>query len=257
MECVPKLEAPDLIELLDPKLPPLVLLTEQIKEELILSHLPYPSHDSLCRFPKPPLRRFPPIWAEVCIHYRYYNFSNHIVQSRQEICESFDWFRSYQGGVYFAHDVAKGYLLGAFPATRDMFEHGGRLIISHGGGKAESLHSFRGHISSQPATDQLAHDKSIRALFNNYFYSRPLALLMDDKYALFPFDLRAKGVTYAVLGFYTIAHVWAEYQQADNENGRVVRFKFAFRWCEEQGQPWWHQKEEIIGNLGSYLTRHF
>lgn len=31
----------------------------------------------------------------------------------------------------------------------------------------------------------------------------------------------------------------AEYQTASNELGRVVRYKFAFRWCEEQGEPWW------------------
>jgi len=47
----------------------------------------------------------------------------------------------------------------------------------------------------------------------------------------------------------------AEYQPADNEQGRVVRYKFAFQWCEsqvrstfdvwyilrtfEQGEPWW------------------
>lgn len=37
-------------------------------------------------------------------------------QSRQEICESFDWFRSYQGGVYFIKDIVKGYLLSAFSA---------------------------------------------------------------------------------------------------------------------------------------------
>lgn len=71
-------------------------------------------------------------------------------QSRQEICETFDWFRSYQGGVYFAHNVVKGYLLSAFSSKcvdnviylgyrdlcqihrRDRFEHGGKLIISHG-----------------------------------------------------------------------------------------------------------------------------
>ncbi|KAG6866761.1 hypothetical protein C0991_011420 [Blastosporella zonata] len=47
---------------------------------------------------KPPLPRYPPIWA----------------QSRQEVCESFDWFRSYQGGVYHTHDYVKGYLLSAF-----------------------------------------------------------------------------------------------------------------------------------------------
>jgi len=72
------------------------------------------------------------------------------VQSRQEVCETIDWFRSYQGGVYFARNMVKGYLLSAFSSKyvdivthfgsrdlchvhrRDRFEHGGRLIISHG-----------------------------------------------------------------------------------------------------------------------------
>lgn len=63
-------------------------------------------------------------------------------------------------------------------------------------------------MSSHPASDQLAQDKSIRALLNNYRNGRPLALLIDDKYALFPYDLGFKDITYAVLGFYTVAHVW-------------------------------------------------
>lgn len=108
----------------------------------------------------------------------------------------------------------------------DRFEHGGRLIISHGyvifiviklfgspdnlhrGGKSESMHSIKGHISSQPASDQLAQDKSVRALLNNYKNNRPLALLIDDKYALFPYNLGARDITYAVLGFYTVEKVW-------------------------------------------------
>ena len=61
---------------------------------------------------------------------------------------------------------------------------------------------------TQLADDQLAEDKSVRALLTNYRESRPLVLIIDDKYALFPYDLRAKGVTYAVLGFYTITHAW-------------------------------------------------
>ena len=31
----------------------------------------------------------------------------------------------------------------------------------------------------------------------------------------------------------------AEYQSASTTAGRVVRYKFAFQWCENQGQPWW------------------
>ncbi|KAF8639503.1 hypothetical protein AX17_001408 [Amanita inopinata Kibby_2008] len=175
--------------------------------------------------PKLPLPIYPPIWA----------------QSRQEVCESFGWFRSYQGGVYYNRDVVKGYLLGGFSASRDRFEHRGRLIISHGGGKAASLHQHGGHECSQLADDQVAHDKSVRALLRTYRESRPLVLVIDDKYALFPYDLSSKGITYAILGFYTIAYAWAEYQPAENERGRVIRYKFAFRWCDGQGQPWWIQ----------------
>lgn len=58
------------------------------------------------------------------------------------------------------------------------------------------------------ASDQLAQDKSVRALLNNFHHGRPLVLLIDDKYALFPYDLGSKDVTYAVLGFYTVSHVW-------------------------------------------------
>jgi hypothetical protein len=173
---------------------------------------------------KPRLPVMPPIWAE----------------SRQEVCESFDYFRSYQSGVYSLKDIVKGYLLGGSPASRDIFHCGGRLIISHGGGKAESILDYRvGPARFQQAQDQEATDKSVRALLKSYTDKRPLVLLADDKYALFPYDLGATGCTYVVLGLYWISHAWAEYQPASNGCGRVVRWKFAFQWCEGQGNPWW------------------
>ncbi|KAJ3549725.1 hypothetical protein NM688_g5149 [Phlebia brevispora] len=173
--------------------------------------------------PRAPLPRYPPIWAE----------------SRQEVCESFDWFRSYQGGVYFMKGQVKGYLLGGFSASRDLFHNDGRLIISHGGGKAESIHKHNGLLETLEASDQMEEDKSVRALLGVYRTKRPVALLIDENYKLFPYDLSSKGCTYAVLGWYYIAHAWAEYQFASNTVGRVVRYKFAFQWCESQGQPWW------------------
>jgi hypothetical protein len=33
---------------------------------------------------------------------------------------------------------------------------------------------------------------------------------MDDKYALFPYDISKDDMTYAVLGVYTIAHAWGK-----------------------------------------------
>ncbi|KAI0369686.1 hypothetical protein BV20DRAFT_945550 [Pilatotrama ljubarskyi] len=173
--------------------------------------------------PKQPLTAQPIIWAE----------------SRQEVCESFDWFRSYQGGVYYNNDMVKGYLLSAFSSSRDLFARDGRLIVSHGGGKAESLHSKKGQSEVQEADDQREEDKSVRALLRTYQMKRPVALIIDDKYALFPYDLAAKGYTYVVLGFYHIAHAWAERQPAANGRGHVVRYKFAFEWCTKQPEPWW------------------
>ncbi|KAH6913886.1 hypothetical protein BKA70DRAFT_1557921 [Coprinopsis sp. MPI-PUGE-AT-0042] len=170
-----------------------------------------------------PLARYPPIWS----------------QTRQEVCESFEWFRSYQGGVYFINDIAKGYLLSAFGAKRDAFHHGGKLIISHGGGRAESVHSEKGKYTLKEAEDQQASDKSVRALMKTYKERRPIALIIDDRYPLFPLDLASKNVTYVVLGFYMIVHAWAEYQVGSGEDKSIVKFKFAFQWCEGQGEPWW------------------
>ncbi|KAG1746285.1 hypothetical protein EDD22DRAFT_918224 [Suillus occidentalis] len=188
---------------------------------------------------KPPLPAMPPIWA----------------QSRQEVCESFDYFRSYQGGVYSSKDIVKGYLLGGSPASRDIFHCGGRLIVSHGGGKSESILDYRvGPARFQQAQDQEATDKSVRALLRSYTDKRPLVLLADDKYAPFPFDLGASGCTYVVLGSYWISHAWAEYQPASNGCGRVVRWKFAFQWCEGQGNPWWTSfKSDNVGILNNTM----
>ena len=67
-------------------------------------------------FPKQSLPVRPPIWAKVNL----FRFSQIVVgnmidlQSRQEVCESLDSFRSFQGGVYQIHDLAKGYLLGGY-----------------------------------------------------------------------------------------------------------------------------------------------
>ncbi|KAJ4476914.1 hypothetical protein C8J55DRAFT_430861, partial [Lentinula edodes] len=165
--------------------------------------------------------------------------------SRQEVCESFDWFRSYQGGVYFANNITKGYLLSGFPAKRDGFFHNGKLIISHGGGKAESVQQLKGETKVKNAEDQKAEDKSVRALLTNYRQQIPLVLLIDDRYALFPYNLGGKNITYAVLGVYNITHAWAEYETTKSGQ-KHVRFKFSFQWCKEQGEPWWHATKDKI-----------
>ena len=41
-------------------------------------------------------------------------FVTFFIQSRQELCESFEWFKSYQSGVYHRNGTVKGYLLSAY-----------------------------------------------------------------------------------------------------------------------------------------------
>lgn len=72
------------------------------------------------------------------------------------------------------------------------------------------MHSEKGRLSLRPAEDQKSDDKSVRALLKTYQERRPIALVIDDRYALFPYDLSALGVTYAVLGFYMIVDAWGE-----------------------------------------------
>jgi hypothetical protein len=66
---------------------------------------------------KPPLDNFPPIWAQVILSLERSIDTNIPNQSRQEVCESFEWFRSYQGGVYFNNNIVKGYLLSAYSSS--------------------------------------------------------------------------------------------------------------------------------------------
>ncbi|TFK54484.1 hypothetical protein OE88DRAFT_1625305 [Heliocybe sulcata] len=188
---------------------------------------------------RPPLPCKPPVWAK----------------HRQEVCESVEWFRSYQGGVYYNRGGAHGYLLSAFSASRDLFHHEGKLIISHGGGRAEAIHSREGKLMAYQAADQQADDKSVRALLSSYEQHRPIVLLIDDKYELFPYDLKASNpdYTYVALGNYLITQVWAERSSPKASMDSVIRYKFAFQWCDEQGEPWWLQnppKHDSFGHSG-------
>ena len=64
------------------------------------------------------LEACPTIWAKVrrLVLSLRSRIGDGSLQSRQEVCESFDWFRSYQSGVYHANGLVKGYLLSAFSA---------------------------------------------------------------------------------------------------------------------------------------------
>lgn len=45
----------------------------------------------------------------------------------------------------------------------------------------------------------------------------------------------------------------AELQQVDEDHS-VVRYKFAFQWCEGQGDPWWVQGTEEVPDIAQALN---
>ncbi|KZV70713.1 hypothetical protein PENSPDRAFT_579053 [Peniophora sp. CONT] len=186
----------------------------------------------------------PPIWA----------------QHRQEVCEATDYFRSYQGGVYSSSDQVYGYLLGGFPSKRDAFQHGGRLIISHGGGgkpEASLCNHTRAQHKDAETGDQHLEDKSVQALLSNWRNHYPVVLLADDHYALFPFDLAKENYVYVILGYYWVTNVWAECDGVRSNGEKIVRYKVAFQWCDGQGDPWWSPPSPRIedGDVGSSISK--
>ncbi|KAJ7776586.1 hypothetical protein DFH07DRAFT_1056657 [Mycena maculata] len=168
-------------------------------------------------------------------------------KSRQEICENLDYFRSYQGGVYQHDGVVKGYLLSGFGTLRDRFEHGGKLIISHGGGGQPQDPKRKNRPN---AVDQAECKASVRALLAAYGNGLPIVLLADDKYHHFPLRLAERGIYIAVLGFYTIVAAWGERHEVDGV--QVTRYKFAFQWCSGQGEPWWHAPQSELALGGEF-----
>ncbi|KAG8970312.1 hypothetical protein FRC03_009585 [Tulasnella sp. 419] len=181
---------------------------------------------SVLKSTKPLPPRSPVVWSE----------------TRQELCEGTPYFKAYHGGIYQSLSIAQGYLLDGFPAPRDIYANNGRLIISHGGGKAVNV-KFKMSLRKQAELmvlkdNQDLDDPGSLSLINCYKDRIPVVLLIGSDYALFPYDMRKVG--YAVLGWYMVRNFWAEKEPSLEEKGRVVyknRLKFAFEWLPGQEEP--------------------
>ncbi|GAA5849045.1 hypothetical protein JCM5353_004142 [Sporobolomyces roseus] len=178
----------------------------------------------------------PPVWAV----------------GRQELCETLDYFKSYQGGHYDRKERCLGYLLDGFPSANDRCDQHGKVIISHGGGNSHSTTAgFVLHSSQE------RNNMRMRALQNCLERKVPVMLLAGNQYSFFP-KLRGMGfveggneVRYAVLGAYLISDIWAEGEPVEgskdassSKDEYFVRFKVRFEWVESQGTPWF---SDIIG----------
>ncbi|GAA5863860.1 hypothetical protein JCM3774_001180 [Rhodotorula dairenensis] len=198
----------------------------------------------------------PPIWCE----------------GRQELCESLDYFKSYQGGHYDNQERCLGYLLDGFGTANDVCAENGKVVISHGGGCSEVIDVPRAPDSKDAAPQRIFRLKAsqtrdnvrMRALFNCKETQTPVVLLAGTQWPFFPRlqDLGKvhegdAGVRYSVLGHYLVTHIWAEGETVDHPPLPVssssaaptdpdffVRFRVRFEWVPSQGKPWF---DGVIG----------
>ncbi|KAI5810759.1 hypothetical protein BZA77DRAFT_254299, partial [Pyronema omphalodes] len=159
----------------------------------------------------------PSIWAEM----------------RQELCEAFPYFRSYQGGLYTHDGFARGVLLDSVASDRDIC--GDRVIITHSGGK--STQNAQTGVRSL-AEDQTADDARIRSLLNNLRCKFPLPIIVGDQCTSIQTRVPHR---YNVLDWFKVTHAWAE---KDSYSG-LIRWKFRYEKLEFRKTGWWAREEAV------------
>ncbi|EJD47881.1 hypothetical protein AURDEDRAFT_183651 [Auricularia subglabra TFB-10046 SS5] len=213
--------------------------------------------------PNPPPR--PPLPADCRPHLW--------AQTRQEICESVPWFRTYQAGVYSKDNVVYGYMLGGCAAPRDVFAQDGRIIISHIGGGQETVDDDGDDDTGQPANPDAPPAKGpgrgrktrLResqgeslpghraALTSAWMNQHPVVVLADRHYARFPYELASDGVYYT-LGFYWIRDMWEEAEPGKRPTECHTRVKVCLQWVDSQGEPWWWPRKISGDDLSSHSS---
>ncbi|KAK6505728.1 hypothetical protein TWF481_007620 [Arthrobotrys musiformis] len=158
---------------------------------------------------KPPAIGRPTVWCD----------------TRQELCESLPYFRSYQSGCYATKGIGRGYLIDGHASERDYMD--GCVIISHAGGNSEEIEGERRLVRDQ------TWDKGvISCLRNNYEQMVPLIVIIGDRCPTAPAHLERR---YAVMDWFKVTHCWPE---VESKSGNI-RCKFRLERLDSSDKGWW------------------
>ncbi|KAI8819916.1 uncharacterized protein EV422DRAFT_532755 [Fimicolochytrium jonesii] len=172
-------------------------------------------------------------------------------QSRQELCEGYALdkrFIQYQSGFQFRKlplddpvnpnaRIATAILLAGSIAPRDIFKR--RVFITHGGGKnACDKERKRANVCMSLATSQEETDHNIESLINAMKGGHSVMVIVSQDYFLK--EVLPDGLTYAVLGYYRITHIWRE------KEGQNVRIKLRYELVPDQASNVWHVKAKKL-----------
>ncbi|KAL7266780.1 hypothetical protein RUND412_010657 [Rhizina undulata] len=165
---------------------------------------------------KPPCIGRPPAWCD----------------SRQELCETLPYFRSYQSGCYHQHGLIFGYLLDGFGAPRDYID--GRVIVAHAGGKS----GIDGDGKRVLLSDQTIDDSAIKSMINNMRSNFPVAIIMGNQCAYSPAQIPHR---YCVMDWFKVVAAWGERDSASTH----IRYKFRYEKLDTSTDGWWADRTTV------------
>ncbi|RPB05055.1 hypothetical protein L873DRAFT_940586 [Choiromyces venosus 120613-1] len=159
---------------------------------------------------KPPGIRKPEVWCE----------------TRQELCESLPYYRSYQAGCYGHNGLVYGYLLDGFASPRDYINS--KVVISHSGGKSGTDENGQRRLLA----DQTVDDNTIKYLIKNMNQKWPLILIMGNQCTNSPSKIPQR---YCVMDWFKVTAAWAE----KDPLSQCTRWKFRFEKLNTDVDGWW------------------
>ncbi|KAG0136625.1 hypothetical protein HOY82DRAFT_50336 [Tuber indicum] len=175
---------------------------------------------------KPPGIRKPEVWCE----------------TRQELCESLPYYRSYQAGCYGHDGLVHGYLLDGFASPRDYISS--KVVISHSGGKSGTDDNGQRRL----LMDQTIDDNTIKYLIRNMNQKWPLVLIMGNQCTNSPSKIPHR---YCVMDWFKVTAAWAERDPLS----QCIRWKFRFEKLNTTSDGWWAATPSEEPNLPQEMTK--
>lgn len=171
------------------------------------------------RSPKPDPSGRPEVWAE----------------TRQELCETLHYFRSYHGGGYTSGGLAWGFMFDKSAHARDYIDS--TVVISRsGGGMVRNKESGEMVMGG----DQTESNQAI-SLRNSMRHFNPVVIITGSENPSIP---SKPPHAYCVLDYFKPTHIWSE-----KSNGKTM-VRYRFEKLNTKKPSWWKPKDATEPELG-------
>jgi alkylated DNA repair dioxygenase AlkB len=167
--------------------------------------------------PKPQSR--PEVWAD----------------SRQELCETLQYFRAYHGGSYTTGGFARGFLFDKSAHARDYMDS--TVVIARAGGGLVKDKDTGERVIGSDRTE----DSRVASLRNSMQYLNPVVIITGADNPNVP---TKPPHAYCVLDYFKPTHIWSE-----KSKGKII-LRYRFEKLDATKPSWWAQDQIHPGSVG-------